>query len=309
MMTMRSGDEFSRSRSMNKSPNPNTTLQSKPACATLKPLDLPSWHGPSKAASADISSAVGVPARRRCAPPPNDVAAPEMCAGVAGGAPTPVSNRRCAEPTAPTSQHRRHQPKYAPSGGSGPVAAAVWPRPGPGCWPDAPPPPAAGPGYPPQYVACDPSLSCQRRNPAAPFFGGLHGLAVNNRPAGCRFPAASLTDPDVEGAMNLLPGFLPPPDPEIVVDQLPRRKVMGQETPSAAGAQHIPDGVDNLPAGVFGWTSPRFGGRNQWFQHGPLRISQINCSAHGPSLTRIHRRTPMDGVRKAEGGVRELQGK
>ena len=26
-------------------------------------------------------------------------------------------------------------------------------------------------------------------------------------------------------------------------------------------------------------------------------------------LTRIHRRTPMDGVRKAEGGVRELQGK
>ena len=27
------------------------------------------------------------------------------------------------------------------------------------------------------------------------------------------------------------------------------------------------------------------------------------------SLARIHRRTPMDGVRKAEGGVRELQGK
>ena len=26
-------------------------------------------------------------------------------------------------------------------------------------------------------------------------------------------------------------------------------------------------------------------------------------------LARIHRRTPMDGVRKAEGGVRELQGK
>ena len=27
------------------------------------------------------------------------------------------------------------------------------------------------------------------------------------------------------------------------------------------------------------------------------------------ALARIHRRTPMDGVRKAEGGVRELQGK
>ena len=29
----------------------------------------------------------------------------------------------------------------------------------------------------------------------------------------------------------------------------------------------------------------------------------------GLVLARIHRRTPMDGVRKAEGGVRELQGK
>ena len=30
---------------------------------------------------------------------------------------------------------------------------------------------------------------------------------------------------------------------------------------------------------------------------------------HSSLLARIHRRTPMDGVRKAEGGVRELQGK
>ena len=117
------------------------------------------------------SSAVGVPARRMCVPQPSGVASPEWCAVVAGGAPTPVFNRRCDEPTAPASQHMRHQPKYGPGGGSGQVTAAAptWPRPGPGCWQGGPPRPAADPQYPPQYVSCGPSLSCQRRNPAAPF--------------------------------------------------------------------------------------------------------------------------------------------
>ncbi len=235
------------------------------------------------------SGAVGDLARRRCAPPPSGGAAPERCAAGPGGAPTPVSNHRSAGPTGPVSQHRPHQPKCALGGGNGPVAAAAptWPRLGPGYWQGAPPRPAAVPGCPAQYVACGPSLSCRRHNPAAPFFGGLHRLAVNNRPTGCRFPARRLTDPDMEGLMNLLPGFLPPPNPEVVVDQLPGRQVMRQETPSAAGAQHIPHGVDNLPAGVLGWTSSRFGRRNQGFQYGPLCIGQvrgINCSTHGLSL-------------------------
>ena len=235
------------------------------------------------------SGAVGVPARRRCVLPPTGVVAPERCAGGPGGEPTPVSNYRCAEPIPPASQHRPHQPKCALGGGSGPVVAAApaWPRHGPGYWQGAPPRLAAGPGYLPLYVACGPSLSCRRRNPVAPFFSGLHRLAVNNGRTGCRFPAPSLTNPDMEGLMNPLPGFLPSPYPEVVVDQLPRRQVMRQETPSAAGAQHIPDSVDNLPAGVLGWTSPRFGRRNQGPQNIPLGISQIRgikCSHHGPSL-------------------------
>ncbi len=36
---------------------------------------------------------------------------------------------------------------------------------------------------------------------------------------------------------------------------------------------------------------------------------RFNRDAYDSVLARIHRRTPMDGVRKAEGGVRELQGK
>ena len=130
------------------------------------------------------SGAVGVPTRRRSTPPPIAGAAPERYAGGPVGAPTPDSNRQCAAPTPPASQHRPHQPKCAPNGGSGPgvVAAPALPHPGLGYRRGAPSQPAADPGYPPRYVVCGPSLSCQRRNPAAPFFGGFHRLAVNNRP-------------------------------------------------------------------------------------------------------------------------------
>ncbi len=173
------------------------------------------------------SSAVGARARRRCAPPPSSRAALERCAAGPSGAPTPVSNRRCAEPTPPACQHRLQQPKGALGGESGPVVAAAPTRPRLGLeyWQGAPPLPAAGLGCPPRYVACGPSLSCRRRNLLAPFFGGLHRLAINNRRTECRYPARCLTNPDMESFMNLLLSFLPPPNPEVVVGQLLGRQV------------------------------------------------------------------------------------
>ena len=45
---------------------------------------------------------------------------------------------------------------------------------------DEPLPPAAVPGYPPQYDASDHSPSCQRHSHEAPLFCGLHALAVDN---------------------------------------------------------------------------------------------------------------------------------
>ena len=52
--------------------------------------------------------------------------------------------------------------------------------------------------------------------------------------------------------MNPLPGPIPPPNPEVVVDQLPGRQVVRQQTPGTSGAQHIPDGIHHLPAGILG---------------------------------------------------------
>ncbi len=57
-----------------------------------------------------------------------------------------------------------------------------------------------------------------------------------------------------------------------MVGQLPGRQVVGQETPGAAGAQHVPDGVDDLPAQVLGGTSTKFSFWNPWFRKRPLPL-------------------------------------
>ena len=49
--------------------------------------------------------------------------------------------------------------------------------------------------------------------------------------------------------------------------------------------------------------TPEFGVPD-WRSAPPIKPTEKTVA-----LARIHRRTPMDGVRKAEGGVRELQGK
>ena len=73
-------------------------------------------------------------------------------------------------------------------------------------------------------------------------------MTVNNRPTGCGFPARRLTDRYQEGMVDLLSGLLLPPIPEVMIGQLPGHQVGRKETPSAAGAQHIPDAVDDLSA-------------------------------------------------------------
>jgi hypothetical protein len=177
------------------------------------------------------SGVAGVRARRSRALLPSAAAAPERYVAELDGALTPGSNQRYAWPSAPTSLHKPHPPKSAAGGGSGPIAAPVpaWHHPGPGCWPDVPPPLAANPEYLLRYVACGPSLFCQRRNLAAPFFSGLYRLAIDNSRTGSRFSVRCLTNPNIERVMNLLPDACPPPNPEVVVDQLPGRQVVREQ--------------------------------------------------------------------------------
>ena len=206
-----------------------------------------------------------------------------------GGAPTPDSSHQCPGPTAPAYQRRRRQPRSASAGGSGPLAGSTpaWLHPGLARWPGVQLLPTADLEYPPRYAAYVPSPSCPRRSPEAPFFRGLYALAVDNRPAGTGLAAQGLPDPGEQGVMDSRPGSIPPPNPEVVVDQLPRWQVVGQQTPGTAGSQHIPDGIHHLPAGILGWTATRLDRGYQGFQNPPLGIRHIcgiNCSVHGPSL-------------------------
>ena len=133
------------------------------------------------------SSAVAGSANRRCALRPIAGASPERSAAGRVGAPVPSSNRRSFGPTPPACRHKLRRPRLVVAGGSGPPNAVIPAvrRPGLGCGPDAPPPPATVPRYPPRYGVCVRSPSYPRRSLWAPFFRGLYRLAVGDgRPFG-----------------------------------------------------------------------------------------------------------------------------
>ena len=174
-------------------------------------------------------------------------------------------------------------------GAVGPAADSIpaWLHPDPGYGPGAPPPPEADRGYPPQYAVYGLSPSCLRRTPEAPFFRSLHALAVDNGPAGTGMSPLTLPYLGNQGVVNPRPGPIPSPDPEVVIDQLPRRQVVWQQTPSTTGAQHVPDAIHHLSAGIFSRTTAQPDRWDQRLQNPPLGISRIrgiSCPAHEPSL-------------------------
>ena len=67
--------------------------------------------------------------------------------------------------------------------------------------------------------------------------------APSTSSGGFRVPALSLPNLGAQGLMEPLPGAVPGPVAEVFVRSLPRRKVVGQRPPRAAGAQQVQDGV------------------------------------------------------------------
>ena len=214
------------------------------------------------------SNAVAGSASQRCAPLPSAEAVPGRCVAAPDGAPAPKSSRLRSGPTPPTCRRRPRLPRSAVVAGTGPTSAAtpIGRRPGPGHQRDEPPPPAAGPGCPPRCAACGPLPSCQRRNPWAPFFRGLHRLAVDDGGAGAALTALSLTQRGVQRAVGPLPDTILAPGAEVMEDDAPGRQVMRQHSPGTSGAQHVADGVDDLPTRVGDRPPARYGRRQQRFE-------------------------------------------
>ena len=86
-------------------------------------------------------------------------------------------------------------------------------------------------------TACVPLPSCQRRNPEAPFFRGLHRLAVNDGRAGGGLPSCGFPNPNPQGFLHPFPRPVIPPLPKVPPHRAPRRQIMGQ---SASADQGMP---------------------------------------------------------------------
>ena len=220
-------------------------------------------------------------------PPPGQ--GPERYAAVLGAAPTPGSSRPPSWPTLPICRRRPHQPRSAVVEGTAPAVgpAPTGRRPGPECRPDALPPPAAAPGYPPRCGACGPSPSCRRRSLWAPFFRGLHRLAVDDGRAGTGLATLSLAQLGVQDAMYPLPGAITTPGAKVMEHDAPRWQVVGQHPPGATSAQHVADGVDDLPPGVGDGSAARFGRWQQGLEQLPFSVAEvagIRWSFHTPKL-------------------------
>ena len=236
------------------------------------------------------STAVAGSASRRCAPPPTVGAEPGRRVVVPDDAPVPGSNRPLSLPNPPICPRRPRQPRSPVAQGSDPtvVPAPTRRRPGPEYRRDAPPPPTAVPGCPPRCGVCAPSPSWRRRSLWAPFFSGLHRLAVDDGRTGAALPTLGLSQRGMQCVMRPFPDAITTPGAEIMGHDAPGRQVMRQHPPGTTGAQHIADGVDYLPPRVRDRPTAPFGRWQQRFQQLPFSIAEvagISSSVHTPNAT------------------------
>jgi hypothetical protein len=107
-------------------------------------------------------------------------------------------------------------------------------------------------------------------------------LRVKNR---CRrLPGApfGLAQPLTQTIMDAFPHSLQLPQPEVVIDDSPARKLMWQQAPRAARAHDIEDCIENLASGILRRTTEGKPSRCLT----PLRRWIIWASAPAPSLKR-----------------------
>jgi hypothetical protein len=79
-----------------------------------------------------------------------------------------------------------------------------------------------------------------------------------------------------EQIMNQLPGTVLPPAPEVLVDNLPRRKVMGQQPPGTATPEDIEDRVQNFALGIFLRSAAWFGSGDQMLNQRPFTVTEVS---------------------------------
>src|SRR3712207_2743617 len=78
------------------------------------------------------------------------------------------------------------------------------------------------------------------------YTGALDRLAVDDTGTGLRISAHTHAHPLAQGSVHPFPGAVDAPSSEVVVNGLPGREVVWQQTPSTPAANDVEDGAKDL---------------------------------------------------------------
>src|SRR5829696_2737576 len=105
--------------------------------------------------------------------------------------------------------------------------------------------------------------------------GCLYRLAIHYTCAGLRVSLEAYPNPLAQSSVHPFPGSIHSPDAEVVVDGLPGREVMGQESPSTATTHYVKDGVEYLAQAMEARSPLVLGSRQEPFDALPLSVTKI----------------------------------
>ncbi|MEA2561407.1 MAG: hypothetical protein QOH06_2911 [Acidobacteriota bacterium] len=135
--------------------------------------------------------------------------------------------------------------------------------------------------------ACAPSLSCLHRTRRSPLFCRLHALTVDDRCAGALLPPVASSYAVSKSVMDLLPGPVVLPLPEVHINRRVRGKVTGEHAPSAAATQDVEDGVDHRSELCCAWPTSGLRCRQQTYNDPPFRVFEVARVSHTRILARF----------------------
>ena len=122
--------------------------------------------------------------------------------------------------------------------------------------------PRSSRGYQPKYAVFCRLFSCPHRNRAAPLFGRLGALTVQDRGTGLRMTPFGSPCPFSQGVMNVVPGSIQTPVAKVGVNGFPGRQIMWHGVPLTASSQNVENPVDDLASHVVCGTAAAFHGWN-----------------------------------------------
>ena len=133
--------------------------------------------------------------------------------------------------------------------------------------------------------------------PRTPCFGGLDRLTLEERGAGLAALPSGHAHVTAEQIVPTLPGAIVPPAPEVLIDDLPRGKVMRQQAPGTATAQDVEDRLQDFTRRICLGPPTGLGGGHQMADHVPFFIAQVGrvrfARVHAPKLPEVaHPRQP-----------------